>query len=342
MRVLLLCRYHRDGSSSRLRFLQYVPLLEDMGIDITVSPLFYKQYIKTIYAGKKASLIRIFFCYVLRLFQLTKINKYDLLWIEKELFPGVPSWFESFLTYIGKEYVVDYDDATFINYEGTVIHNKIKKIISMSKETICGNNFLSDYAYKSGARNIKILPTVVNLDLYSVAEKSLNQKPFVIGWIGSPYTAQYLSIILDVLKKLSKSYDIELHVVGAIIEHNGVKIKCFEWSESDESSLIQNFDVGIMPLKNSPWEEGKCAYKLIQYMACGIPVIGSNVGANKVVIRDGENGFLVSTEDEWLDSFKVLISEFEMRILMGSKGRKIVEENYCTNATISSLKKILS
>ena len=107
MKVLILCRYHRDGSSSRVRFMQYIPYLESEGVDITVSPLLYKDYIKTIYSGRRPSLIRIAFSYLSRMLVLTNIRKYDILWIEKELFPKIPAWFERFILLAKKKYIVE-------------------------------------------------------------------------------------------------------------------------------------------------------------------------------------------------------------------------------------------
>ena len=340
MKVLLLCRYHRDGSSSRVRFMQYIPYLEANGIKVVVSPLLYKNYIKVIYSGNKPSYTRILFAYIARLFVLLNIRKYDVLWIEKELFPGIPAWFELALSVLGKRYVVDYDDATFLNYQNSLFPNKIAKVMLMSSYTICGNSFLMDYALKVNTKKTKYLPTVVDLNSYSIGEPK-NNGVVIIGWIGAPSTVHYLYSIMDTLVTLSEHMSIELHVVGAFFDHPGVEIKCIPWSEKDESKLIQEFDIGIMPLSNSSWEKGKCAYKLIQYMACGLPVIGTDIGANKDVIVHGESGFLAKSNNDWLRYLGVLISSAEQRSAMGKAGRSIVEKSYCTKVALPILKGIL-
>jgi glycosyltransferase involved in cell wall biosynthesis len=341
MKVLILCRYHRDGSSSRVRFMQYIPYLESEGVDITVSPLLYKDYIKTIYSGRRPSLIRIAFSYLSRMLVLTNIRKYDILWIEKELFPKIPAWFERFILLAKKKYIVDYDDATFLNYRKSFIPNKIAKIMGMSSCVVCGNEFLLDYARNAGAKKVKLLPTIVNLDHYTIKKKN-SKNVIIIGWIGAPYTVHYLLPILDILVTMSESVPLVLHVVGATIEHPNVNIKCIPWCEKNESTLIQEFDIGIMPLSDSPWEEGKCAYKLIQYMACGLPVIGSNIGANKEVIAHGENGFLAKTSDDWLKYLNILVDNLERRELMGAAGRSVVENKYCTKVLAPVLKEVLT
>ena len=135
--------------------MQYIPYLEANGIKVVVSPLLYKNYIKVIYSGNKPSYTRILFAYIARLFVLLNIRKYDVLWIEKELFPGIPAWFELALSVLGKRYVVDYDDATFLNYQNSLFPNKIAKVMLMSSYTICGNSFLMDYALKVNTKKTK-------------------------------------------------------------------------------------------------------------------------------------------------------------------------------------------
>jgi len=341
MKVLILCRYHRDGSSSRVRFMQYIPYLESEGISVTISPLLYKDYIKVIYSGRKPSLIRIAFSYLSRMLVLTNIGKYDILWIEKELFPIIPAWFEKLIVLAGKKYIVDYDDATFLNYKESFTPNKIAKIMRMSSCVVCGNEFLLDYAKNANAKKVKLLPTVVDLDYYTIKKKD-SGNAVIVGWIGAPYTVHYLLPILDILAIISERVLLELHVVGATIKHPNVKIKCIPWSEKNESKLIQKFDIGIMPLSDSPWENGKCAYKLIQYMACGLPVIGSDIGANRDVITHGKNGFLAKTSDDWLKYLNILIDNLKRRRIMGSAGRKIVEDKYCTKVSAPALKNILT
>jgi glycosyltransferase involved in cell wall biosynthesis len=133
-----------------------------------------------------------------------------------------------------------------------------------------------------------------------------------------------------------------LQIVGAKKEPSTEEfIKFIPWKEETEVSLIANFDIGIMPLENSPWELGKCAYKIIQYMGCDIPVVASSVGMNKEVIKNGENGFLVTTEKEWIEALSQLIEDKKLRISLGQNGKITVENNYCTQAKYKILKTIL-
>jgi hypothetical protein len=100
------------------------------------------------------------------------------------------------------------------------------------------------------------------------------------------------------------------------------------WSEAEEVAAISACDIGIMPLADGVFERGKCGYKLIQYMACGLPVVASAVGANREIVRHGIDGFLAETEEEWRDALRTLAADPALRARMGAAGRRRVEEAY--------------
>ena len=105
------------------------------------------------------------------------------------------------------------------------------------------------------------------------------------------------------------------------------------WSEETEVESIQQFDIGIMPLQDSLWERGKCGYKLIQYMACGVPVVASPVGVNCEIVEPEKNGLLADSMEEWDRALRSLLSvDFSVRDSMGANGRKRVEEWYSLQA----------
>jgi glycosyltransferase involved in cell wall biosynthesis len=142
---------------------------------------------------------------------------------------------------------------------------------------------------------------------------------------------------------LAQKYDFELHIVGAKkeVSKEGY-IKYIPWKEELEVALISGFDIGIMPLENTQWELGKCSYKIIQYMGCGIPVVASAVGMNKEVIVNGKNGFLVTSEKEWMDTLGKLIEDQDLRINLGQNGKKTATNNYSTQVNYKKLYAILS
>lgn len=351
MKVLLLSRYGNLGASSRVRTYQYIPYLKEEGIDVTITPLFNNDYIESLYKKGTKKISIVLSSYFRRLFDLTKIRKYDLLWVEKELFPMLPAWVEEIIAKLKIPYIVDYDDAIFHNYDlnknpiiRVLLRNKIDRVMKNASVVIVGNDYLAERAKKAGARRIEYLPSVVDLNRYKLKEwgtDTYNNETFNVGWIGSPATSKYLFHIYQPLKKFVKNKNARLILVGSgKINLPDIPLEIREWNEEKEVKDIQDFDVGIMPLPDKPWERGKCGYKLIQYMACGVPIVGSPVGVNSKIIIDGVNGFRASTDDEWIYAFEKLYSSAELRKQMGLKGRKMVEEAYSLQVTAPRLIKI--
>lgn len=352
MKVLLLSRYDTLGASSRVRTYQYIPYLKKANIDITISPLFSNKYLEHLYKTGTKKLSIVVSSYFKRLLNLVKVKKYDILWIEKELFPMLPAWMERLIAKLRIPYIVDYDDAIFHNYDlnrnllvRMLLRNKIDVVMRNASVVVVGNDYLAERAKKAGAQRIEYLPSVVDINRYKVKnwlKKTNNNKIFKIGWIGTPMTSRYLWHIYEPLKKFSRNKNIRLILVGANkINLPGIPVEIRDWNEEKESENIQEFDVGIMPLPDEPWERGKCGFKLIQYMACGVPVIGSPVGINQKIIIDGVNGFKATTDDEWVECLEKLYNSIELRKKMGLNGRKIVEENFSVQVTAPKLIKIL-
>jgi glycosyltransferase involved in cell wall biosynthesis len=200
---------------------------------------------------------------------------------------------------------------------------------------ICGNRYLADYAGRT-ARDVRVIPTVIEPDRYPAKTHSAHT-PVVVGWIGSPSSMPYLFELKPVLEELVRDRGIRVHIVGGKTGLGlGAAESVLEWSEQTEAELVSGFDIGIMPLADSPWERGKCGYKLIQYMGCGLPVVGSPVGVNSDIISDGHNGFLAGTPEAWKAALDKLIVDVSLRLSMGRAGRHLVEERYNT-ATAGAL-----
>ncbi len=334
MQILYFTKYPRLGASSRLRSYQYFSKLEEAGYTVSVSPLFDEAYVDGIFSGKRVY-GSIIMGYLNRFFKLFAVGGYDLVVIEYELFPYFPAVFEYLLSKLGVKYVVDYDDAIFHNYNLSsnnairyLLGNKIATVMKYGSCVLVGNNYLASYAENAGAKRVEILPTVIDANRYK-QKQLLPVKTVTIGWIGSPSTFKYLQIITPVLSKLAEQYDIEIRIVGANKTLGLPNIeKQLVWSEATEVDSILTFDIGVMPLEDTPWAKGKCSYKLIQYMACGIPVICSPVGMNTEVVDDGINGFLADSEEEWENAFEKLIESATLRAQMGHAGYIKVIENY--------------
>ncbi len=365
MKILYLTKYTRLAGSSRMRSYQYFPYLEEAGMQVTVKPFFDDAYLKDFYAGKK-NISAVVKSYVKRLGVLFSVFSYDRVVIEKEIFPFLPAWAEWMLKRLGIQYIVDYDDAIFHNYDQSsnpiikkFLANKIAKVMRFSGTVVAGNQYLADYAARSGAKNIEIIPTVIDLERYPKKNNDMQLPPFrvgersaseddkkcIVGWIGTKTTFEkHFLPCKDWIKALQiQEPNIRFHIVGITEDMDlGKNVKYIRWTEETEVAEILKMDIGLMPLQDSKWEKGKCAYKLIQYAACGIPGVASDVGMNKEVTVPGETGILASADEEWIQAIKTLKSNTELRHQMGRNARQLVEKKYCIQVTADKWCKILS
>lgn len=348
MNVLLLSRYGRLGASSRVRSYQYLDYLKTEGVQVTAEALLDDEYLKGLYANRRPNAARLLSSYVHRIGSLLQSTTYDLVWIEKEIFPWLPAWPEWLLNVLSVRYIVDYDDAIFHRYDQhanpvvrAILGKKIDAVMRRARLVTVGNEYLADRARLAGAARVEYLPTVVDLERYSVKAHQQDGR-FTIGWIGSPSTQKYVKLIQPALAKICEKSDVAVTLVGAgQMEIESVNLRVMPWDERCEVSDIQSFDVGIMPLPDEPWERGKCGYKLIQYMASGVPVVASPVGVNQKIIVHGENGFLAQTTDEWLNALQSLYRDPVLRRKLGDAGRKLVEDRYSLQVTAPRLCSLL-
>jgi glycosyltransferase involved in cell wall biosynthesis len=348
MKIILLSRYSNLGASSRYRSYQYLPFLLKDGIEVTSMPILDDTYLQAKYDHQRTSPLNIAVSYTKRLISLFQIKKYNLVWIEYELFPSLPAWYE---TITGKKqpfYLVDYDDAIFHRYDRhpnpiirKLLGKKIDRVMASAAIVTVGNSYLAQRAIEAGAKRVEIIPTVIDLDRYPVRSPHSNEK-FTIGWIGSPSTTKHFQLLESAFHSISQHREIKVVAIGASnIQMPGVDLNIIPWQEATEVQELQKLDVGVMPLMDEPWEKGKCGFKLIQYMAAGLPCIASPVGVNTEIIEDGVNGFLASTPEEWVSAFQTLMGNPDLRKQMGAAGRKKVEKEYCLQVTAPKLAKLL-
>ena len=348
MKVLLLSRYGRLGASSRLRSYQYLPYLTAHGIEVTVAPLLEDEYILSLYAGSRKDWGAIFAAYQRRLRHLLRSRSFDMVWFEYELFPMLPAWAESALRRLRVSTVVDYDDAVFHRYDRhsnrwvrRILGRKIDTVMGTATLVVAGNGYLAERARAAGACWVEQLPTVIDLECYTPPAK-ISGTPYAVGRIGSPATVKYLGLIRGPLQVLCRDGDaILVTIVAAPVNSDGLKVEQWAWTEETEVDCLHHLNVGIMPLPDTPFERGKCGYKLIQYMACGLPVVASPVGVNCEIVEHGLNGFLAQTEEEWIKALSTLRDSPDLRARLGAAGRRKIEEHYCVQVTAPRLHGIL-
>ncbi|WP_066480547.1 MULTISPECIES: glycosyltransferase [unclassified Sphingomonas] len=330
-------RYTDLGPSSRLRLSQFIPALREAGASVDVSPFFSDRYLNGYFNDGAKSKVETVRAIARRAARLAGPAP-DVAWIEKELFPYLPGATERALTARGIPYVVDYDDAIFHNYDLSgsalvrrVLAEKLTPLIRGAAAITAGNPYLADYAVRHGARRVVEVPTVVDPGRYPVTAPA-KTGAVRIGWIGTPANARYLDPVIAAMAQLAGTVPLELVTIGAdpILDLPFTQ-HCHPWTEATEAELLTGIDIGVMPLRDSPWERGKCGYKLIQYMAAARPVIASPVGVNATIV-DPAVGLLADTVEEWSAAIAELATDRARRLAMGNAARARVERHYSVDA----------
>lgn len=331
IRVQCFALYGPLAASTRYRLEQYAPGLRSFGIELQVAYLLGNDYLSRRFSEKKTPALGLLRSGIARLAELAVLHKCDAAIVHCELLPLVPGWLER--TLLQKPYLYDFDDAFYLRYQRgklaalkPLLGNKFAQFIKGASAVTAGNGELARYAGQFNRRT-KILPTVVDIT-HHVPNRKHKSNIFTVGWIGSPSTAPFLEQIVGSLVRLANEGPVRLVVVGGrppVV--SGAEVISLPWSEKTEIELINSFDVGVMPLPDNEWSRGKCAFKLIQYMACGVPVIGSAVGANNEVVTP-DCGYLASNDDDWLHALRAFRDNPSERTHAGEAGRQRVAENY--------------
>lgn len=336
MKLLAFTKYDREAASTRVRLLQYVPALAAAGIEVEHRPLLSDAYVRSLAGGERPPRTAIGRAYAGRLVDLLRRPDADLLWVYAELLPWLPGGFERLILRHRLPIVYDLDDAFFVPYDQhrsaavrAVLGGKLEPLLRHAAAVTCGNDYLRAHAARFNSNAI-VVPTVVDTDRYVAAKRTADAPP-VIGWLGSPTTWANVRPLLPVLKRLHEDTGVRIRVVGAGRAADGDRFNgmdIVDWTEASEVSEVQRFTVGIMPLIDAPFQRGKSGYKLVQYMACGLPTVASPVGVNGQIVVEGESGLLATEEAEWERALRLLLADPQLRETMGRNGRERAVADY--------------
>jgi glycosyltransferase involved in cell wall biosynthesis len=350
MNVLFLTKYSGAAASTRHRYLQFLPYLEQAGIHGVVSPLLDDEYLRRMFAGGKPRLAYLR-ALVRRTLDVATSRRFDRVVVHCEAYPYLPPVFEWYLQKGKARYVYDFDDAIFHQYDThpnrlvrLALSGKIRRVIEGASAVIAGNDYLAEYARRVNDR-VSVIPTVVDTDQYRLPEQATIEanRPLVVGWIGSPSTAPYVAQQSEALRTFCARRRARVVLVGSgPVALPGVPLEVRPWREQREVRDLQDFDVGIMPLPDTPWARGKCGFKLVQYMACGVPVVASPVGVNTQMVESGVNGYLATTPAEWLEALEKMAGDPSHRKRMGTTGRRQVIERYSLQSAAPRLAETLA
>lgn len=340
-KILFISPYpFNKAPSQRFRFEQYLEFFEENGFEITLEPflgektwkILFSQgnYVRKFIGGLKGILNR------LRVIGM--IHKFDLIFIHREASFIGPAIFEKIYAKLARGRIIyDFDDAIWlldVSEENKSLSwlkkpMKASDIIKLSAHVICGNNFLASFA-KQYNPNVTVIPTTIDTNYHLPCNKILRNTT-TIGWTGTNTTIKHFNSILPVFEKLYMKLGGKVKfalISNKPVPNPPVPLEYIPWSKDSEIEDLCKFDIGIMPLPDNIWAKGKCGFKGLQYMALEIPTVMSPVGVNTEIISDGINGFLASTEEEWIEKLSLLVENPDLREKFGKMGRQTVVDKY--------------
>lgn len=338
--ILFIAQYpEKISPGQRFRFELYRDILEENDFTITIRSFLDKDGYDIIHQqgfffAKSRAVIKGFLHRAALLFS---IRRYDYIFLQREAAPLGPPIFEwLYIKVFNKKVIYDFDDAIWMahisehNSLALILKNvnKVKAICRWSYKISCGNEYLCNYARKYN-NNVIYNPTCVDTEKRHNIIANHDVKRITVGWTGSFSTLKYLEPVIPILKKLQEKYDFDIKVICN--QKPGFEIKNLqyvEWSEENEVTELATCQIGLMPLTNDEWSEGKCGFKLIQYLALEIPAVSSPVGVNKKIIEDGINGYLCNTDEDWYKAIEKMILDPSLRKSMGIEGRKKIINQY--------------
>jgi glycosyltransferase involved in cell wall biosynthesis len=305
--------------SSRFRIRQFVRPLRNLGISVSeFTPIVNRYKIESLP----------WLAMAMRLPGLVASRFSDVTWLGRELVSGRHSLEE----WAGRKRVFDVDDAIWLPYP----RDFSAEIVERCDGVIAGNRFLADHYEKMGAR-VWLVPTSIDTEIWQPARKEVSAK-WTIGWMGSSANLGFLATIEEPLAEfLAQHSDSRLLIVcDRPPSFKKLAFDFIPWSMENEVSLVNSMDVGLMPLDDSELARGKCGFKMLSYMACGIPVIASPVSVNAEILQQNEVGIAANTSNQWFEALTRLHGDAALGVKMGQAGRKLAEADYSvtTNARL--------
>jgi glycosyltransferase involved in cell wall biosynthesis len=337
LRLIMLTYGAWDHASSRERAVKYKPLLE-------ANSAYHVCWIPRVPERAKSWMAKLTFPLVkrwlaIKRFSLLLFCKWDIIFIQR-LF--LPRWLLKLIRKRRIPIIFDFDDAIYLNVPGQPRNQeRTSRMIRASSQVIISSSELISFCQENDSDPV-IIPTPVDTDRFKPRLNDAD-KIFTIGWIGSFWTTKYLSEIKDALTTVVKSRTVRLLLNGADPKFSlsGIPIVIESWSYGKEPELLQQMTVGIMPLTNDEWARGKGGYKLLLYMATGLPVVASPVGVNQEIVQHGDNGFLASRQEEWVKYLIQLCDDPKLCRKMGMAGREVVVKQYSRDVCFEKLQKCM-
>jgi glycosyltransferase involved in cell wall biosynthesis len=252
---------------------------------------------------------------------------------------------------LSRRRIFDVDDAIYVRkprrlgepaHDSTWRRRKFAATCRWVDVVAAGNDVLADVARRT-TQHIAVLPTSIDASAYRATTASAADPP-TIAWIGSPENLIYLEMIRPALARLTARHPtLKIRVIcSEFPDWPEINVERVAWSSQTEAASLAAAHIGIMPLADDEWTRGKCAFKLLQYMAASLPCVASPIGANTEAVIDGVNGFHAGNNDEWEQSLERLIDSAELRARFGASGHAHVVERYAIHAYQSNYVALLT
>ena len=342
-RILFLAAHPIEDASRRYRIEQFLPILERAGYACTVSEFTTPKLFRALHSKGRffTKGVHAAYCGARRFLRLAKLSQFDLVVIHREVFPFLTPLLEKWVLKRHKKVIFSLDDAIYAAHpDSSRFHHprlyrfkygrSIDEALRASVHVIAGNYALAAYARRFNAE-VTMIPTVVDCDRYQHKPVFASDGPVTIGWVGSKSTSAYVLPIADALRRLAAESrgKVRFRFIGDLDLDLGLP-DCETRPFRLESELadLRSLDIGLMPMPDTTWTRGKCAFKAIQYMAMGIPTVASPVGATLDVIEHDRNGLLAESSNEWYYALERLIHDHRTRRRLSECARQTIDQRY--------------
>lgn len=341
--MLVLCPYPVGvAPGQRLKYEQYFDAIEDNGVTIVVSPFMTSRFWTVAYREGflVEKVVWTFVGYARRAWDLVRAPFYDVVYVFLWGTPFGPPIYERLLTWLQPRVIYDIDDMVFLPHSSranswlVALKGRTKSLFMMrhALHVITCTPGLTEVARQLNA-NVTDISSTIDTDSYRPIVSHSGDQPVVIGWSGSHSTSRYLHLVEPALRRITERFPVRILVIGdPTFRFDAIECEALPWNGGTEVEDLRRISIGIYPLPNEDWVLGKSGLKALQYMALGIPPVATAIGANFRVIDDGVSGFLVRSEDEWVERLTALIESPELRARMGRAGREDVERRFSVAA----------
>ena len=323
----------RNVPGARFRVRQYVEAMLQFGIELNEFTSRVGQYPPDVAWRRPAWLLA---AWAERSLQIPQSYRYDAVIFQRELISTLLTLEPLF----GRPRMLDVDDAIWLHPRGAFAG----KLAARCDAVICGNAYLADY-FGQHCEQVFLLPTAVDTRRF-VPLQDLCSPTQIIGWSGTSSNLIELERIEPALRAVMGRFaKARLRVVcsrrPSLVSLPADRVDYVPWSPAIEVSALQDLRVGLMPLQEAAWARGKCAFKMLTYMACGVPVVASPVGMNGDVLAMGSIGFGANTHDEWVDALATLLAESDAARRMGDVGRALIDAHFSVEVLSGRLAEII-